>query len=65
MTSSEIIDALGGTSKVARLCEVKNPSVSEWRVRGIPKARLLFLRLKYPEVFTAEEFDDLTAEHEA
>lgn len=46
-----IIDRLGGTSETARLCEVKPPSVSEWRKTGIPKAQLKFLRLARPEVF--------------
>lgn len=50
---SEIIDALGGTSAVAELCEVKPPSVSEWRTKGIPRARLKFLKLARPEVFQA------------
>lgn len=51
LTPNEIIDALGGTSKVARLCEVQPPSVSEWRRNGIPKAQLRFLRLARPEIF--------------
>lgn len=46
-----IIDRLGGTSETARLCEVKPPSVSEWRKTGIPKAQLKFLKLARPEVF--------------
>lgn len=50
-----IIDRLGGTSETARLCEVKPPSVSEWRKTGIPKAQLKFLKLARPEVFEAEE----------
>lgn len=41
--ANKIIDALGGTSEVARLCDVRMPSVSGWRVRGIPKARMQFL----------------------
>ena len=45
---SEIIDALGGTSAVARVCQVKAPSVCEWRERGIPKARRMYLELKFP-----------------
>lgn len=60
MTADEIIDALGGTFEVARLCEVQPPSVSEWRKAGVPKARLMFLRLARPEVFAAEDFDDIT-----
>jgi hypothetical protein len=46
-----IIDMLGGTSATARLCEVRPPSVSEWRHKGIPKAQLKFLRAIRPEVF--------------
>ena len=64
MTPSEIIDALGGTFEVARLCEVRPPSVSEWRHKGIPRARLMFLRLARPDVFVGEDFEDLTAPEE-
>lgn len=46
-----IIDRLGGTSATARLCEVEPASVSEWRTKGIPKARMMFLRLAQPKVF--------------
>lgn len=46
-----IIDRLGGTSETARICEVKPPSVSEWRKAGIPKAQLKFLKLARPDVF--------------
>lgn len=51
MNPSIIIDRLGGTSETARLCEVKPPSVSEWRKTGIPKAQLKFLKLARPDVF--------------
>jgi hypothetical protein len=40
---SQIIDKLGGTNAVARLCECRPPSVSEWRNSGIPNARRLYL----------------------
>lgn len=50
-TPDEIIDALGGTSEVARLCEIQPASVSEWRKLGIPKARFKFLELARPAVF--------------
>lgn len=56
-TPSQIIDALGGSSKVAELCEVTVGAVSQWRDDGIPKARLMFLRLAKPEVFEALEAD--------
>ncbi len=51
MDSNQIIDALGGTAEVARLCDVKQPSVSEWRKNGIPHARLMYLQAIRPEVF--------------
>ena len=55
LNASDIIDALGGTSLTARLCRVKDPSVSEWRRTGIPKARLMFLKLARPDVFARFE----------
>lgn len=64
MNASEIIDRLGGTAEVARLCEVEQPSVSEWKKRGIPRARLMFLKLARPEVFEAAG-DDTEAEQKA
>jgi len=51
ISSSEIIDALGGTTKVAELCEVSVSAVSQWRTDGIPKARLMFLRLARANAF--------------
>lgn len=50
-TDSEIIDRLGGTTEVARICQIKPPSVSEWRSTGIPPARRQFLHLLCPEAF--------------
>lgn len=52
MDASKIIDKLGGTAAVARLCKVKQPSVSEWRRYGIPRARLQYLELLRPDVFS-------------
>jgi hypothetical protein len=55
MDTNQIIDALGGTSAVARLCEIRPPSVSGWRARGrIPKAQLMYLKLARPDVFGKE-----------
>ena len=65
MTPSAIIDALGGTSEVARLCNVKAPSVSEWRVRGIPPAREMYLRAVRPEVFEAASVNQAESGSEA
>lgn len=56
-TDSDIIEELGGTAAVARLCEVQMPSVSEWRASGIPKARLMYLKAIRPDVFKGSEHD--------
>lgn len=55
--ANTVIDRLGGTSAVARLCECKPPSVHEWRINGIPKPRLQFLRLAHPEAFEGLDVD--------
>ena len=52
-----VIDKLGGTSETARLCDVSPASVSEWRKNGIPHARLMFLKLARPDVFSGIEHD--------
>jgi len=52
-TPDEIIDALGGTSTVAKMSDVTDSAVSQWRVNGIPKPQLKFLRLANPAVFAA------------
>lgn len=41
--ASSIIDAMGGTTKVAVLCRVSPSTVSCWRERGIPRAWKLHL----------------------
>lgn len=38
-TSGSIIDALGGTGKVAERLDLWESTVSGWRVRGIPPGR--------------------------
>lgn len=48
-----VIHALGGTAATARLCEVKYPSVSDWKLYGIPKARKQFLKLLRPDLFAS------------
>lgn len=51
MEPSKLIDALGGTKKVAALCRTTPAAVSQWRKNGIPEARMMFLRLARPKVF--------------
>jgi len=57
MDADYVIDSLGGTSAVARLCRIRSASVSEWRHRGIPPAREQFLRLLRPDIFGAPPDD--------
>lgn len=40
MTDQEIIQTLGGVTAVARMLEIKPPSVYEWLENGIPESRL-------------------------
>lgn len=56
---SKIIDLLGGTTAVARLCRVRSQAVTQWRRNGIPSARRDYLQLLRPEVFrdAAEKSD--------
>jgi hypothetical protein len=51
-TDNKIIDALGGSSAVAELCEVTVGAVSQWRTEGIPKARLMYLKVIRPDIFS-------------
>ena len=43
ITSDSVIDALGGTKAVALALALATPTVSVWRVRGIPSAHWLAL----------------------
>ncbi|GGY67904.1 Cro/CI family transcriptional regulator [Pseudoduganella albidiflava] len=53
LNADQIIDACGGTSAVAKLFEISDAAVSQWRTAsgGIPKARLMYLKVVRPEVF--------------
>ena len=51
ITDNEIIEALGGSTAVAELCEVTVGAVSQWRTDGIPKARMMYLKVVRPDVF--------------
>lgn len=56
-----IIDALGGTAEVARMFEIRMPSVSAWRHEGIPRARMLYLKAVRPDVLAGVDVDAATA----
>lgn len=43
--ATQVVNALGGTAAVARLFDISMPSVSDWKKEGIPRARMMFLRV--------------------
>lgn len=47
--ANTVIDRIGGTAAAARLFKVRMPSVSSWRIHGIPRARMMFLEVARPE----------------
>ena len=49
--ASKVIDALGGTTAVSRLTEAPLSTVHSWRSIGIPKSRLMYLKLARPDLF--------------
>ena len=49
LTDSAIIDLLGGTAKVARMCKCDPAAVSNWRIRGIPVAKFMLLGARIEE----------------
>lgn len=65
MKSADIIEALGGTVEVSKLCKVKPQAVSQWfgtdpttgKERSIPEARLMYLKVVKRAVFARLEAD--------
>jgi hypothetical protein len=53
--ANKIIDSLGGTGEVAKICNVTAQAVSQWRLSGIPQARLMFFKLYRPDLFEQKE----------
>lgn len=51
---SQVIDRMGGSTEVARLCRIRPQAVSQWRRYGIPQAREDFLRLLKPKAFDGQ-----------
>lgn len=43
-----VIAALHGPAAVARLFKIRTPSVSNWKKKGIPPARLMYLEVAFP-----------------
>lgn len=64
MDANNIIDGFGGTCAVSSICEVTTGAVSQWRVTGIPKSRLMYLRLLRPDIFERLEAEDACGQQE-
>ncbi len=62
MHATRIIDALGGTAEVARLFDVRMPSVSGWKQEGIPKARMQYIKAVHPAALADVDAEAATAQ---
>ncbi|MDP2688195.1 MAG: hypothetical protein Q8O62_13300 [Aequorivita sp.] len=40
-----------GTAALIEMFEITKGAISQWRLKGIPKARLMYLELRRPELF--------------
>ena len=63
--ATKVIEVLGGTAAVARLCDVRMPSVSDWKRDGIPRARMMFLRAAHGGSLQGIDLDAATAARRA
>lgn len=59
--ATQVIDVLGGTAEVARLFDVRMPSVSDWKREGIPHARMMFLRAQCKDQLAGIDLQAATA----
>jgi len=50
-SAEEVIEAFGGPSETAKICEISKSAVSQWKNNGIPKAQLKFLKAARPKIF--------------
>lgn len=59
--ATKVIEALGDTAEVARMFEVRMPSVSDWKRTGIPRARMLYIRAVRPDVLEGIDVEAATS----
>lgn len=45
--SVRVVETLGGSAEVGRICGVSLSAVSQWKSNGIPRAQFLFLRERF------------------
>lgn len=60
-SAAQVIEALGGTFAVARIFNVKPPSVSDWKKDGIPAARVMFLKVAHRKALAGIDLTAATA----
>ncbi|WEE76642.1 helix-turn-helix domain-containing protein [Comamonas testosteroni] len=60
-SATKVIDALGGTFAVARIFDIKPPSVSDWKKDGIPRARVMYLKAAYRKALVGIDLAAATA----
>lgn len=58
--ASKIVDALGGVTVVAKMFEITPPSVFNWKVRGIPHVRAMYLKAVYKDDLVGLDIDAAT-----
>lgn len=58
--ASKIVDALGGVTVVAKIFEIKPPSVFGWKLRGIPHARAMYLKAVHKDDLVGLDIDAAT-----
>lgn len=59
--ATQIIDRLGGTAKVSRMFGLAMPSVSDWKRDGIPRSRMMFLKLACKKELVGVDLEAATA----
>ena len=59
--ATTVVERLGDTAEVARMFEVKMPSVSDWKKSGIPKARMMLIKAVRPDVLEGIDVEAATA----
>ena len=59
--ATKIIEALGDTAEVARMFDVRMPSVSDWKKHGIPRARMMYLKVAQTQALEGVDLDAATA----
>lgn len=63
--ATQVIDALGGTTAVARIFSLSKPSVSAWKVDGIPESRVMYLRAAHRKALAGIDLAAATAPRRA